>query len=61
MFHIIKEVRDINRLREILTILFEEWFDFLIETKLRYKIPFGKRLKKKFQGRNCPPWVWPDN
>ena len=55
MFHIIKEVRDINRLREILTILFEEGFDFLIETKLRYKIPFGKRLKKKFQGRKDKP------
>ena len=36
MFKIIKEVRDINRFREILTVLFEEGFDFLIE-KIRLK------------------------
>ena len=36
MFKFIKEVRDINRLRDILSVLFEEGFDFLIG-KLRLK------------------------
>ena len=40
---LVKEVRDINRFREILAVLFEEGFDFLIErTKLKYKVPLTK-------------------
>ena len=48
MFKIIKEVRDINRLREILTVLFEEGFDFLItKIRLKHKVPLTKLLKAK--------------
>ncbi len=48
MFKIIKEVRDINRLREILTVLFEEGFDFLIEKiRLKHKILVTKRIKAR--------------
>lgn len=50
MFKIIKEVRDINRLREILTVLFEEGFDFLIEKiRLKHKIPVTKRIKARIE------------
>ena len=48
VFRLIKEVRDINRFREILTVLFEEGFDFLIEkTNLRYRVPLTKRVKAR--------------
>ncbi|MCH8003031.1 MAG: AarF/ABC1/UbiB kinase family protein [Nanoarchaeota archaeon] len=50
MFKIIKEVRDINRLREILTVLFEEGFDFLIgKIRLKHKIPLTKRLRARIE------------
>ncbi len=50
MFKIVKEVRDINRFREILTVLFEEGFDFLIEKiRLKHKIPLTKRVKARIE------------
>ena len=43
----VQEVKDINRFREILTVLFEEGFDFLIEEiQLKHKVPIVKRVKK---------------
>jgi ubiquinone biosynthesis protein len=48
MFKLVKEVKDINRFREILVVLFEEGFDFLIEKiRLQHKIPVTKRVKAK--------------
>ena len=50
MFKLIKEVRDINRLREILTVLFEEGFDYFIrKIKLKHKIPLTKRVKARIE------------
>jgi len=50
MFHLVKEVRDINRFREILTVLFEEGFDFLIEkVRLKHKVPLTKRVKYRIE------------
>ena len=50
MFKIVKEVRDLNRFREILTVLFEEGFDFLLQKmQLSHKIPLTKRLKAKIK------------
>lgn len=50
VFRIVKEAKDINRLREILTVLFEEGFDFAIEkTKLKHKIPLTKRVKARIE------------
>jgi len=47
VFKLVKEVRDVNRFREILAVLFEEGFDFLIgKIKLKHKIPLTKRVKK---------------
>ncbi|MBI2208387.1 AarF/ABC1/UbiB kinase family protein [Candidatus Woesearchaeota archaeon] len=49
-FRIVKDVKDINRLREILTVLFEEGFDFILEkTKLKHKIPLTKRVKARIE------------
>ena len=49
-FHLIKEVRDIKRLNQILVVLFEEGFDFLLsKIKLKHYIPFTKRLKSKLK------------
>ena len=48
MFHIIKEVRDLNRFKQILAVLFEEGFDFLLEKiGLKHEVPITKVLKKK--------------
>mgnify|MGYP001567624278 FL=1 len=50
VFRIVKDVKDINRLREILTVLFEEGFDFAIEkTNLKHKIPLTKRVKARIE------------
>ncbi len=50
MFHIIKEVRDIKRLNQILGVLFEEGFDFLLaKIGLGHKIPLTKVLGKKIR------------
>src|SRR3989338_2060132 len=43
-----KEVRDIERLRQILAVLFEEGFDFLLSRiGLRHHVPVKKILKRK--------------
>jgi len=56
MFKIIKEVRDINRLREILTVLFEEGFDFFIaKIRLKHKIPVTKRIKARIEKKKGLP------
>ncbi len=50
MFNITKEVRDIRRFNEILKVLFEEGFDFLlVKTGLLSKVPFTKRIKKRLK------------
>ena len=50
MFHIIKEVRDIKRFNQILIVLFEEGFEFLLaKTGLRRYIPVAKRLTSKLK------------
>lgn len=50
MFHLIKEVRDIKRLNQILLVLFEEGFDFLLtKIKLGRFIPLTKRIKSKLE------------
>src|SRR3989338_8767106 len=50
VFRIVEEVKDINRLREILTVLFEEGFDFVMEkTKLKHKVPLTKRVKQRLE------------
>lgn len=47
---IVKEVRDIARFRQILHVLFEEGFDFLLEKiRLKHKIPITKRLKARLE------------
>ncbi|MBI2652163.1 AarF/ABC1/UbiB kinase family protein [Candidatus Woesearchaeota archaeon] len=55
MFKIVKEVRDINRFNQILIVLFEEGFDFLL-TKLNLKryIPLTKRLRSKLNKGEKP-------
>ena len=54
MFKIVKEVRDINRLREILTVLFEEGFDFLIDKiRLKHNIPLTKRVKARIEQKKA--------
>ena len=56
MFKLIKEVRDINRLREILTVLFEEGFDFLItKVRLKHRVPLTKRLKTRIESKKSFP------
>ena len=50
VFHLVKEVRDIKRFREILTVLFEEGFDFLLQKiRLKHKIPLTKRVKARLE------------
>ncbi len=50
MFHLIKEVRDINRFNHILVVLFEEGFDLLLsKIGLKHKIPLTKRIKSKLK------------
>ena len=54
MFKIVKEVRDINRLREILTVLFEEGFDFLIEKiRLKHRVPLTKQVKARIEQKKA--------
>ena len=54
MFKIIKEVRDINRFRKILTVLFEEGFDFLLEkTKLMRKIAITRKLRERIEKKKA--------
>ncbi|MBI2650318.1 AarF/ABC1/UbiB kinase family protein [Candidatus Woesearchaeota archaeon] len=52
MFHLIKEVRDIKRFNQILLVLFEEGFDFLLaKIKLKHHIAITKRLKSGLKKR----------
>ena len=53
---IIKEVRDINRFREILAVLFEEGFDFVVD-KIREKhsIPLTRKLKQRLDEKRSHP------
>ena len=54
MLKIKKEVRDINRFREILAILFEEGFDFLInKLQLGHKVPLAKRVESGIKGKKA--------
>lgn len=57
--HLIKEVRDIKRFNQILIVLFEEGFDFLVsKAKLLHHIPLTKRLKSKLKkGVDAQPEV----
>lgn len=49
-FHLIKEVRDIKRFNQILLVLFEEGFDFLLsKIRLKHHIPITKRLKSRLR------------
>ncbi len=49
-FKLIKDIKDINRFREILTVLFEEGFDFIIEKiRLKHKVPITKRVKARIK------------
>ena len=58
MFHIIKEVRDIKIFNEILVVLFEEGFDFLIgKIGLGDKIPFTSKLKPRKAKEKMKPEV----
>lgn len=46
MLRIIKDVRDIKRFNQILAVLFEEGFDFLLDKiKLSHRIPITKRIR----------------
>src|SRR3989338_1755964 len=48
MFHIIKEVRDIKRFNQILGVLFEEGFDYLLgKIGLKKHVSVTQRLKSK--------------
>ena len=49
-------MRDINRFREILGVLFEEGFDFIIEKiRLKYKVPVTKRVKSRVEKKEGFP------
>ena len=48
--HIIKEVRDIKRFNQILSVLFEEGFDFLLtKIGLKHHVPLANILKSKLK------------
>ena len=50
MFNIIKEVRDLKRFNEILKVLFEEGFDFLlVKIGMSSRVPLTKRIKKRLK------------
>lgn len=52
VFQIVKEVRDLKRFKEILTVLFEEGFDFLIERmQLKHKVPLTKRVRNRLEAK----------
>jgi len=55
-FKLIKDIQDINRFREILTILFEEGFDFIIgKIRLKHKVPITKRVKARLKEKKGYP------
>ena len=50
--HLIKEVRDINRFKHIVTVLFEEGFELILKRiNLKREVPLGKRFKSKSRQR----------
>ncbi len=50
MFNLVKEVRDLGRLKEILGVLFDEGFDVILERiKLKKHVPIAGRIKSKFK------------
>jgi len=50
VFRLKKEVRDIKRFKDILTVLFEEGFDFVLQKiRLKHKIPLTKRVKARLE------------
>ncbi|MAG91261.1 hypothetical protein CMO83_01130 [Candidatus Woesearchaeota archaeon] len=59
MFHLIKDIRDIDRFNQILVVLLEEGFEFLlVKTELKHNIPLTKSLKAKIKSRqNIKPEV----
>ena len=62
MLKIVKEARDLNRLREILIVLFEEGFEFLIEkVRLKHSIPVAKIAKAKMKKKNCMKDILKEN
>lgn len=51
-FHLIKEVRDISRFKQILIVLFEGGFEFLLSSiNLKQYVPFAKRISSKINKR----------
>jgi len=56
MFKLVKEVRDIRRLKEILSILFEEGFDFLLgKIRLKHKVPVTRRVRARLEEKKNFP------
>ncbi|MBL7056135.1 hypothetical protein ISS07_04440 [Candidatus Woesearchaeota archaeon] len=56
VLHLVKEVRDLNRFKEILLVLFEEGFDYLIErTKLRHHVQVTKKIRKTVEEKKKNP------
>ena len=50
MTHIIKDIKDINRLRQIGTVLIEEGLGLLIEkAQISHLFPIHKRIKHKLK------------
>ena len=50
MLNIIKEVRDLSRFRQILKVLFDEGFDFVLEKiNLKKHVPIAERIKSKLK------------
>src|SRR3989338_3169299 len=48
VFRVIKEVRDVHRLEQIVLVLFEEGFGYLLgKIKLKGLVPLKHRLRKK--------------
>ncbi|KKR78018.1 MAG: ubiquinone biosynthesis protein UbiB, partial [Candidatus Nomurabacteria bacterium GW2011_GWA2_40_9] len=58
VFSFKKEVRDLNRFRQILLVLFEEGFGYLLDrTRLKREIPLKSRIKQKQAKKKTPPEV----
>jgi len=50
VFKIIKEVEDIKRFNQIILVLFEEGFGYLLDKiKLKHKVPIKKRVRSKLE------------
>src|SRR3989338_1074388 len=52
MLHLIKEMRDIGRFNEIISVLVEEGFEFLVaKINLGQYVPLGKKIRSKLKGK----------